>query len=92
MAVVLVADYEVYTLNYDPLVGFGHNLEPVPGFADEWESSNDGMTWTFHIREGMPWSDGEPATAEDARWTYQLVLDRRETEYGGLGRTTSSAT
>ena len=85
MAVDLVVDYEVYTLNYDLLVGFGPNLEPVPGFADEWESSTDGMTHTFHIREGMTWSDGEPATCEDARWTYQLVLDLLETEYGGLG-------
>ena len=81
----LVVDYEVYTLNYDLLVGFGPNLEPAPGFADEWESSADGMTHTFHIREGMTWSDGEPATCEDARWTYQLVLDSLETEYGGLG-------
>ena len=81
----LVVDYEVYTLNYDLLVGFGPNLEPVPGFADEWESSSDGLTHTFHIREGMTWSDGEPATCEDARWTYQLVLDSLETEYGGLG-------
>ena len=43
------------------------------------------MTHTFHIRDGMTWSDGEPATCEDARWTYQLVLDSLETEYGGLG-------
>jgi peptide/nickel transport system substrate-binding protein len=81
----LVVDYEAYTLNYDLLVGFGEDLQPAPGFADEWESSADGMTHTFHIRDGMTWSDGEPATCEDARWTYQLVLDSLETEYGGLG-------
>ena len=33
----------------------------------------------------MTWSDGQPATCEDARWTYQLVIDSLETEYGGLG-------
>ena len=81
----LVVDYEVYTLNYDLLVGFGPNLEPAPGFADEWTSSSDGTTHTFHIRENMTWSDGQPATCEDARWTYQLVLDSLETEYEGLG-------
>ena len=81
----LVVDYEAYTLNYDLLVGFGPDLKPAPGFADTWESSSDGMTHTFHIRDGMTWSDGEPATCEDARWTYQLVLDSLETEYGGLG-------
>jgi peptide/nickel transport system substrate-binding protein len=82
---VVVADFEVFTLNYDLLVGFGQDLEPVPGFAESWEQSTDGLTWTFHIREGMEWSDGQPATAEDARWTYQLVLDGLETENGYLG-------
>ncbi len=81
----LVVDYEVYTLNYDLLVGFGQDLKPAPGFADRWESSADQQTHTFHIREGMKWSDGEPATCEDARWTYQLVLDGVASDYGGLG-------
>ena len=72
---VVVADFEVFTLNYDTLVGFGQNIEPVAGFAESWEQSEDGLTWTFHIRPDMLWSDGEPATAEDARWTYQLILD-----------------
>lgn len=75
---VVVADFEVYTLNYDLLANFGPDLEPVPGFAESWEQ--DGNTWTFHIREGMLWSDGEPATAEDARYTYQLVIDATEQE------------
>mgnify|MGYP000698708266 CR=1 FL=1 len=72
---VVVADFEVYTLNYDLLVNFGANLEPSPGFAESWSVSSDGKFWTFKIRPGMKWSDGRPATAEDARWTYQLVLD-----------------
>jgi peptide/nickel transport system substrate-binding protein len=83
---VTVADFEAFTLNYDLLVGFGPDIEPVPGFAETWEQSDDGLTWTFHIRPGMQWSDGEPATAEDARWTYQLVLDAAETETGYLGQ------
>jgi peptide/nickel transport system substrate-binding protein len=72
---VVVADFEVFTLNYDLLVNFGTNIEPVPGFAESWTQSTDGKTWTFKIRPGMKWSDGQPATSEDARWTYQLVLD-----------------
>jgi peptide/nickel transport system substrate-binding protein len=72
---VTVADFEVYTLNYDLLVNFGPNIEPSPGFAESWTPSADGKTWTFKIRAGMKWSDGEPATSEDARWTYQLILD-----------------
>jgi peptide/nickel transport system substrate-binding protein len=82
---VTVLDYEALTLNYDLLVGFGQNLEPVPGFAESWSSSDDRMTHTFRIRPDMQWSDGQPATAEDARWTYQLVLDAVESEAGYIG-------
>ncbi|MES2210752.1 MAG: ABC transporter substrate-binding protein [Chloroflexota bacterium] len=72
---ILVVDFEVFTLNYDLLVNFGPDIEPVPGFADKWEVSSDGLTWTFHIRDGMKWSDGTPATSADAAYTYQLILD-----------------
>jgi peptide/nickel transport system substrate-binding protein len=82
---VTVLDYEVFTLNYDLLVGFGQNLEPAPGFAESWSSSADKMTHTFKIRPDMKWSDGQPATAEDARWTYQLVLDAVASEAGYMG-------
>ena len=72
---ILVVDFEVFTLNYDLLVNFGPDLEPSPGFADSWTVSDDGLTWTFHIRDGMKWSDGEPATSADALYSYQLALD-----------------
>ncbi len=83
---VVVADFEVFTLNYDLLVGFGQDLEPVPGFAESWTQSDDGLTWEFKIRPDMQWSDGEPATAEDARYTFQLILDALETDTGYLGQ------
>ncbi len=82
---ITVVDYEVFTLNYDLLVGFGQNLEPVPGFAESWSSSDDKMTHTFKIRPNMKWSDGQPATAQDALWTYQLVLDAVASEAGYVG-------
>ena len=47
----------------------------MPGFAESWSQSADGLSWTFKIRAGMTWSDGQPATAEDARWSYQYILD-----------------
>jgi peptide/nickel transport system substrate-binding protein len=81
---VVVADFEVYTLNYDLLVNFGQDIEPVPGFAESWDQ--DGTTWTFHIRPGMQWSDGEPATADDVAYTFQLILDAVDTDYGCLGQ------
>jgi peptide/nickel transport system substrate-binding protein len=82
---ITYADYEVFQLQYDLLVSFDNNLQPAPGFADAWESSEDGLTHTFNIREDMLWSDGEPADCEDARYTYQLVLDAVDTTRGYLG-------
>ena len=82
---ITVADYEIFQIQYELLVSFDINLQPAPGFADEWSSSEDGMTHTFHIREGMLWSDGEPATCEDARWTYQFVLDVLDSDRGYVG-------
>ena len=67
--------YEVFFLNYDLLVGFDNDLKPSPGFAESWSQSADGKTWTFRIRPGMKWSDGTPATAEDAAWTFQMIID-----------------
>jgi peptide/nickel transport system substrate-binding protein len=85
----LTTGFEAFTLNYDLLVNFGQDLEPVPGYAESWERAEnaDGtFTWTFKMRDGMKWSDGEPATAEDARWTLQFVLDAVTAgEYVGLG-------
>jgi peptide/nickel transport system substrate-binding protein len=82
----LVVGFEVFTLNYELLVGFGQDLGPVPAFASSWEQSDDGLTWTFTINPDKLWSDGEPATAEDAAWTLNQVLASVEAdEYTGLG-------
>ncbi len=71
----LVSGYETFQLTYNLLVDFGPSLEPVPGFADSWQRSADGTSWTFHIRDGMKWSDGQPATSADACFSFQLDLD-----------------
>jgi peptide/nickel transport system substrate-binding protein len=77
-------DYETFLLNFNLLVDFGPNLEPVPGFADKWERAADGKSWVFHIREGMKWSDGTPATSADACFSYGLDIDaiNNETNVG----------
>jgi peptide/nickel transport system substrate-binding protein len=83
---VVVADFEVFTLNYDLLVNFGADTEPAAGFAETWTQSTDGKTWTFKIRPDMKWSDGEPATSADVVYTFQLVLDAVKTDTGYLGQ------
>jgi peptide/nickel transport system substrate-binding protein len=71
----LLVGYEVFTLNYDMLVAFGEDNQPVEGYASSWTQSTDGLTWTFKVRDGMTWSDGKPATAEDAAWTIKYMAD-----------------
>ena len=78
------ADYSVYHLNYDFLVGFEpQKLQPRPEFAESWSSSPDGLTWTFKIRPGMTWQDGEPATARDAAFTFTYILDNDLSAFTG---------
>jgi peptide/nickel transport system substrate-binding protein len=62
----------VYT--YDFLVGVdAQRHSDRKGFAKEWTVSSDGLTWTFKIWPGLKWSDGQPATARDAAFTYNYL-------------------
>ncbi|MDP1615838.1 peptide ABC transporter substrate-binding protein [Phenylobacterium sp.] len=56
----------------------------VPGMAERWETSEDGLVWTFHLREAV-WSDGQPLSADDFVFSLQRIL-RPETasEYASL--------
>lgn len=77
----LYSSYEAFILNYDVLVGFGPELEYAPtGFAESWTVSSDGKLYTFKIRSGMKWSDGQPATAKDVAFTYNYILDSLKTD------------
>ena len=87
---LLVSGYEVFQLTYNLLVDFGPNLEPVPGFADSWTRAADGKSWTFHIRTGMKWSDGQPATSADACFSWGLAVDGDQRRREHRGRATST--
>jgi peptide/nickel transport system substrate-binding protein len=68
----LVVGYEAFQLTYDLLTNFNEDTSPGPGFADSWERSPDKVT--YHIRDGMKWSDGTPATSEDVCYSWGLAL------------------
>lgn len=46
----------------------------VPGAAESWTVSDDGLTWTFTLREELAWSDGTPLTAEDFVFSFRRLL------------------
>lgn len=70
-----VPEHHIITALFEGLVTKNpYTLDIEPGMADSWEISPDGMTYTFHIREDAKWSNGDPLTAEDFRWSWQRAL------------------
>ena len=57
------------------LVQYGTDGKITGDLAESWETSEDGMTWTFHLREGIKWSDGTPITAADFVYGFQRLVD-----------------
>jgi peptide/nickel transport system substrate-binding protein len=50
-------------------------LDPVGNLAEGWEVSEDGMTWTMYLRDGVSWHDGEPFTADDVKFSFDYYLN-----------------
>ena len=71
----LANSYEMWALTYNFMVGYSmKDMSPQPELATKWETSPDGKTWTFHLRDGVKWTDGKPLTAADIAYTYNRVL------------------
>jgi peptide/nickel transport system substrate-binding protein len=69
-------EYETMGAIYDTLLGWDKDtMEPVPALATEWSVSEDGLTWTFKIRDDVTWSDGQPLTARDIAFTFNFILE-----------------
>ncbi|MFC7330701.1 ABC transporter substrate-binding protein [Marinactinospora rubrisoli] len=66
----------IHRLIYDFLTNYdAETNEPIPALAESWETSEDQLTWTYTLREGMEWSDGEPLTADDVAWTFTTMME-----------------
>ena len=73
--------WESFRLGYNFLTWYDEDYLPTADLATSWETSPDGLTWTFTIREGMTWHDGRPLTAADIAFTYNLILDTEHWAY-----------
>ena len=62
---------------YESLLRYDFDLKPEGQLAESWEISEDGKTYTFKLREGVTFHDGEPFTSEDVKFTMDVFL--RET-------------
>ena len=58
----------------------------VPALATEWEASDDGLTWTFTIREGVKFHNGDTLTAEDVAWSWDRVMFDPDSTHSMAGR------
>lgn len=59
--------------SYDPFT-----MSIQPGLAKRWELSQDKLSYTFYLREGLRWSDGEPFTADDVIFTFDCIFARKQ--------------
>ena len=66
---------EVTQYLFDGLTQFNPRTgDVVPDLAESWTHSPDGLFWTFHLRQGVIWSDGSPFTAGDVAFTFEQVI------------------
>ena len=73
---VVLSAYEVWNMQYDYLTNLSaDDMSPVPDLATSWERSDDGLTWTYHLRPDVKWSDGTPFTADDVVYTFTRTRD-----------------
>jgi peptide/nickel transport system substrate-binding protein len=69
-------DYSTWMYIYPSLLQYdttSSSYDYIPGFAQDWKRSADGLTVTFHTVPDATWSDGEPLTAEDVAWTFNTI-------------------
>ncbi len=83
-------EYEFLGLNYNMLLRFSpEDLTAAPELATEVPTkenggiSEDGLTWTFNIRDDVTWNDGTPLTAEDIAWSFTYYVENKVGAYAG---------
>lgn len=67
--------YDILTNLMEGLTRLGKNQEPEPAMAKEWKVSEDKKKYTFTLRDGVKWSNGEPVTAQDFEYAWKRMLD-----------------
>ena len=69
---------------YEGLINIGPDFKILPSLAKSWEVSDDGLTYTFNLQEGVTWHDGEPFTSEDVQFSIMDVLREFHPRGGSL--------
>ncbi len=67
--------FNMASLCQSGLTQFGEDKEVHPDLAESWDVSDDGLTYTFHLRDGIQWSNGEAITANDFVYGFRRLVD-----------------
>lgn len=70
----LTEAYTIFDLIYSPLVTEDAAGNYVGALAKEWSSSDDGLTWTFTLKDGVKWHNGEALTADQVAWAINAIM------------------
>ena len=70
-----LVDAELVDLLFDGLTRYDENGFLKPALARSWDISDDGLTYSFELRDDVLWHDGEPLTASDVVFTFSLLQD-----------------
>lgn len=74
----VVSSYSSYQILNNVLEGltfYDDDMNLIPVLAESWEQSEDGLTWTFKLRQGVLFSNGREMTADDVVWSFQRLID-----------------
>ena len=63
----------------------GKDLNPAPDLAASWKAAEDGMSWTFTLRDNVAWSDGQPFTSDDVAYTFNEIVLKPDVGANGRG-------
>src|SRR4029450_12188041 len=77
MFMIETPEYETADLMYDTFLSWDkNNFDTKANLATDWTQSDDGLTWTFNIRDDATWWDGTPLTADDIAATFNWIIDK----------------
>ena len=69
------SSYQILNNVLEGLTFYDDDMNLVPWLAESWEQSEDGLTWTFKLRQGVQFSNGREMTAEDVKWSFERLID-----------------
>lgn len=69
-------DSDISRLIFSGLLKYDNNLEPAADLTESWQNSEDQKSYTFKLKKGLKWQDGQPLTADDVVFTFQSIKDQ----------------